>query len=139
MTTKGRTEKSEFTQDKITKAELVKYEKECSETKLKDKIAKSARKIGAKLLYKVLQLWYVTKKPEVPAKIKVTIYGAIGYLIAPLDFLPDLLPLTGYTDDLAAVVFALSIASVYIDEEIRAKAKKDLVKIFGEEVLAELD
>ena len=89
-------------------------------------------------MYKAVQLWFVMQKPDVPAATKAVIMGALGYLIAPLDFLPDLMPVLGYTDDLVAITFALIKVQGYIDDEVERKSKKLLAKIFGEEAVSKL-
>jgi len=115
------------------------YQTEYSANKLFDKILLYAKEIGAALVYKALQLYYVTQKPEVPLKVKTTIYGALGYLILPLDLVPDLLPMVGYGDDAAAIAIALAVAHMYIDETVREKAKAKIVSIFGQGVLKILE
>lgn len=111
------------------------YQTEYSPNKLFDKILLYAKELSAALVYKALQLYYVTRKPEVPLKVKTTIYGALGYLILPLDAVPDLLPMVGYGDDAAAIAIAFAVAYMYIDETVREKAKAKLVSIFGKDVL----
>ena len=73
-----------------------------------------------------------------PSGTKAIIMGALGYLIATLDFLPDLMPVLGYTDDLVAITFALIKVQGYIDEEVERKSKNLLAKIFGEEAVSKL-
>jgi uncharacterized membrane protein YkvA (DUF1232 family) len=99
MTDKKQDEKS-FDSSKINTQELQKYKQDYSEHSFKEKLRKYAKIIGVGAVYKVLQLWYVLQKPDVPLKQKALITGAIGYLIAPLDFIPDLTPVLGYSDDL---------------------------------------
>ena len=115
------------------------YQKNYSQNEFFDKILKFAKEIGAAIIYKALQLYYVAQKPDVPVKVKATIYGALGYLILPFDLVPDMIPVVGYGDDAAALVFALGVAHMYIDEDIRRKAKDKLVAIFGEGVLDRLE
>ena len=64
--------------------------------------------------------------------------GALGYLIAPLDFIPDVVPVLGYTDDFVAVTFALIQVQGYIDDEVKTKAKALLIKVFGEKAVEKL-
>ena len=64
--------------------------------------------------------------------------GALGYLIAPLDFLPDLTPVLGYSDDLVAITFALLQVQGYIDDDVKTKSQKLIAKIFGDDVLQSL-
>ena len=65
-------------------------------------------------------------------------YGSFGYLIAPLDFVPDITPVLGYSDDLVAITFALLKVQGYIDEEVDVRAKELLAKVFDKDVVAKL-
>lgn len=132
-------QKEAFDSSQLTEKELQKYQDKFSEEGLLQKISRYGRLIGIEALYKAVQLWYVLQKPDVPAKQKALIMGALGYLISPLDFIPDLLPVLGYSDDLVAIAFALIQVQGYIDDEVRAKAKKLLRKFFSEEAVAKLD
>ena len=127
-----------FDESQITEKELQKYEQHYNESSFLDKVTKYGKLIGINALYKAVQLWFVMQKPDVPATTKAVIMGALGYLIAPLDFLPDLMPVLGYTDDFVAITFALIKVQGYIDEEVERKSKKLLTKIFGEESVSNL-
>ena len=127
-----------FDKSQITEKELKKYEQHYNDSSFLDKVTKYGKLIGITALYKAVQLWFVLQKPDVPAGTKAVIMGALGYLIAPLDFLPDLLPVLGYTDDMVAITFALIKVQGYIDEEVERKSKKLLTKIFGEESVSNL-
>lgn len=127
-----------FDEKQITEKELQKYERHYNETSFKDKLTRYGKLIGIGALYKAVQLWFVLQKPDVPAATKAVIMGALGYLIAPLDFLPDLMPVLGYTDDLVAITLALIKVQGYIDEEVERKSKKLLTKIFDEEAVNKL-
>ena len=127
-----------FDKSQITEKELQKYEQHYNDSSFLDKVTKYGKLIGITALYKAVQLWFVLQKPDVPAGTKAVIMGALWYLIAPLDFLPDLLPVLGYTDDIVAITFALIKVQGYIDEEVERKSKKLLTKIFGEEAVSNL-
>ena len=105
--------------------------KDYSEESFFEKILGYAKAIGANLIYKALQLYFVLQKPGVPATEKAIIIAALGYLISPLDFLPDIVPVVGYSDDAVAVGLAIVKASMYIDEEVNMLAKQKLDDIFG--------
>ena len=127
-----------FDKSQITEKELQKYEQHYNDSSFLDKVTKYGKLIGINALYKAVQLWFVLQKPDVPASTKAVIMGALGYLIAPLDFLPDLMPVLGYTDDFVAITFALMKVQGYIDEEVERKSKNLLAKIFGEEAVSML-
>lgn len=130
-TTKAAAKEKGFSQDKITSAELIKYENKYSQTSFLKKIKKYGKVIGLGAIYKALQLWYVMQKPEVPASTKVIIMGALGYLISPLDFIPDLTPILGYSDDIVAITYALIQVHGYIDDDLKTLAKAKIDTIFG--------
>ena len=138
MAEEMQTENVKFDEKQITEKELQKYEQHYSDGDFLEKLTKYGKIIGINALYKAVQLWFVMQKPDVPAGTKAVIMGALGYLIAPLDFLPDLMPVLGYTDDLVAITFALIKVQGYIDEEVERKSKNLLTKIFGEEAVSKL-
>ena len=72
-------------------------------------------------------------------KVKAGIYGALGYLISPIDFIPDVVPVVGYTDDAAAIALALALSQMYLTEEINVKARAKIRDVFGARMLAKLD
>lgn len=129
----------EFDQNKINEKALLTYQDKFSKDNLLLKLQHYGRDIGLTVLYNVLQLWYVLQKPEVPAKNKAVIMGALGYLITPLDFIPDLTPILGYNDDAAAILFTLYMVRQYVDDEVKAQAKARLAKIFSEDAVKNLD
>ena len=129
----------DFDQNKINEKALLTYQDKFSKDNLLLKLQHYGRDIGLTVLYNVLQLWYVLQKPEVPAKNKAVIMGALGYLITPLDFIPDLTPILGYNDDAAAILFTLYMVRQYVDDEVKAQAKARLAKIFNEDAVKNLD
>ena len=118
-------------EQKVTMEEMRKYTDSYSDEGLLEKIGKYAKQIGLKLLYEVLLLWYVLEKEDLPTDVKLKIYAALGYFISPFDLVPDLLPVVGYSDDAIAIGIAIGIAHMYIDEEVRRKAKAKIDDIFG--------
>ena len=60
------------------------------------------------------------------------ILGALGYLILPTDLIPDLLPAIGYTDDLAALMWALYSVAKNITPEVKIQARVKLGEWFND-------
>ena len=123
----------------FSEIEVENYTEKYSEEDFWTKIKNNVTNIGISLIYKALQLYYVTQSPKSPMKVKAGIYGALGYLISPFDFIPDFTPIAGYTDDAAAIGVALILAQMYIDDNIRAQAKGKIKDIFGAKALEKLD
>ncbi len=119
-----------------------KYANQFSENRLLKKVQAFARQLGLKTVYSVLLLFYAFTRRETPAWAKNIIVGVLGYFIAPIDAIPDLTPIIGYTDDLGVLSFGLVTIACYINQDVRNKARKKLKDWFGEynlEELAEVD
>lgn len=114
------------------------FSKDYSEDGLWDKITNNVQSIGANLIYNALQLYYATENPACPQRVKLGIYAALGYLISPIDFIPDFTPIAGYGDDASAIGMAFVLAQMYIDDEVRRKAQSKMVDLFGEKILDKL-
>ena len=118
---------------------LDEYAKYFNDSKLFGKLKKVAAKAGRKAVYYVLVLYYVSRDPAVPTKLKIKVLGALGYFILPLDFIPDAILGLGFTDDLAALAWALFTIKKYITPEIEKKARERLREWFGPEEGEEMD
>ena len=55
------------------------------------------------------------ENPSTPTHMKALIIGAIGYILLPLDLIPDFVPVVGYTDDLASVAGVVANVAIYND------------------------
>ena len=111
---------------------LVKYGKHYSEEKFYDKILKVAKSAGVKVIYAALILYYAITSEQIPKKEKMWIIGALGYLILPIDLIPDFIPVVGYADDLAALIFVLKKVYDQVTPDVLEKAKAKVRSIFGE-------
>lgn len=103
-----------------------KYQYNYTESKLLRKLSSAARWAGAKVVYAVLLLYYVLRSDEVPLKEKSKILGTLGYFILPTDMVLDFIPLLGYSDDMAALLWALHSVATNITPQIKQQAKKRL-------------
>ena len=109
---------------------LDQYENKFTERKLWHKITRFAQKIGVKAVYAALLMFYAYKRKDTPGWAKKIVIGILGYLISPIDFLPDLTPIIGYTDDLGILSFGLVTIAAFVNEEVRNKARTQLGKWF---------
>jgi len=65
--------------------------------------------LGSEWKYRIKTLLSVTKSKEITRLDKFAAYGALFYLLAPLDLIPDHIPVFGLMDDF----FILGIVSLY--------------------------
>lgn len=117
--------------------DFMSYSNKFTNSEFLEKIAKIAKRAGAKLVYVSLILYYTLQSDKVSIKDKAIIVGALGYLISPLDVIPDAIPIIGLGDDLAVLLYVLNKIG-HVSEEIKDKAKSKLVKWFDEDEIEEI-
>ena len=119
--------------------DFMNYSNKFSRKDFVEKIARIAKGAGAKLVYAALILYYTLQSDKVSATNKAMIIGALGYLISPLDVVPDAIPIAGLADDLGVLVFVLKKVWTDIDPEIQVQARKRLSKWFDEDEIEEIN
>lgn len=102
----------------------IQYADEYSESRFLEKVRRVAKVAGREVLEKSLWLYYAF--PSAPPWARGAILGALGYFIAPLDAIPDLIPGAGYTDDLGVLVAAVLVLGSHIDDRVRRQASERL-------------
>lgn len=117
---------------------LSKYRKYFSELGFWAKMKKFATVAGVKTVYSALLLYFAYKRKETPAWAKRSVVGVLGYLIMPLDIIPDLSPIIGYTDDLGFLSICLVMIAAFINEDVRTQAREKLYGWFPEVEEADL-
>jgi len=115
------------------------YSNKFSNGEFIEKISKIAKRAGAKLVYAALILYYTLQSDKISIKDKAIIIGALGYLISPLDVVPDAFPIVGLGDDLAVLIYVLNKVWGDVSEDIKAKAKEKLNKWFDEDEIQEIN
>lgn len=108
-----------------------KYTKAYTESKLLAKIMKFAKSAGINVIYLVLLLYYTLQQASTPKLAKSMIMGGLGYFILPIDLVPDIIPMVGFTDDLTALVSVLLAVALFINDDTKIKAKEKLSTWFG--------
>lgn len=54
-------------------------------------------------------VWGLLRDERVPAQQKLILLGIVGYLLMPIDLIPDLVPVLGQLDDLLVVLLGLDL------------------------------
>ena len=105
-------------------------------------VTQKAKSIGLGLVYTTLLLYHAWLRSDTPLWAKRIILGALAYLVAPIDGIPDLTPFLGFTDDLGVLSFSLVAIACYVNDEVRLNALSSLKKIFktvDEDVIQKID
>ncbi len=118
--------------------DFMSYANKFSQSDFVEKISRIARRAGSKLVYAALILYYTLQSDKISKADKAMIIGALGYMISPLDVLPDAIPIVGLTDDLAVLVYVLKKVWTEVDPDIQEKAKSKLSKWFDEDEIEEI-
>ncbi|OYX01403.1 MAG: hypothetical protein B7Z14_06310, partial [Bosea sp. 32-68-6] len=77
----------------------------------------------------LLAAWICARDPATPRRVRMTLLAALGYFVLPLDALPDIMPLLGFTDDAAVVAAALAAVASSITPGHRDRAKQAMTEL----------
>lgn len=125
--------------DKSKLPDFMAYKDRFSNSGFVEKISRIAKRAGVKLVYAALILYYTLENPKVSIKDKAIIIGALGYLISPLDVMPDAIPIAGLSDDLAVLIYVLHRVWGDVSEEVKAKAKTKLSQWFDDDEIVDAE
>jgi uncharacterized membrane protein YkvA (DUF1232 family) len=87
-----------------------------------------ARRVAAGLPFAedLLAAYYCAFDRETPRPVQAALLAALAYFVLPFDFIPDMLPIIGFTDDAAVLAAAIKLVGNHIRPEHRAAAKRAL-------------
>jgi uncharacterized membrane protein YkvA (DUF1232 family) len=74
----------------------------------------------------LLAAYYCAFDRETPRHVQITLIGALAYFILPFDFIPDMLPVLGFTDDAAVLAAAIRSVASHIRPDHREAARAAL-------------
>jgi uncharacterized membrane protein YkvA (DUF1232 family) len=91
------------------------------------------KRVAAKLPFAedLLAAYYCAFDKNTPRHVQAALMGAIAYFILPFDFIPDMLPVLGFTDDAAVLATAIRLVAAHITPEHRDAARAALKRGIG--------
>jgi len=97
------------------------------------------KKVVAKLPFaeELLAAYYCAFDKQTPRHVQGALLGAIAYFVLPFDFVPDMLPFLGFTDDAAILATAIRMVASHITPEHREAARAALKRGLDTESEAE--
>lgn len=103
---------------------------ETRETLIRDRLWETVRRAARQIpfLDEVVAGWYCALDRETPTRVRLTLLAALTYFVAPIDALPDLLPLVGFSDDVGVLLGALTLVRSHITEVHREAARRALAE-----------
>jgi uncharacterized membrane protein YkvA (DUF1232 family) len=86
------------------------------------------KKVAAKLPFAedLLAAYYCAFDKQTPRHVQAALLGAIAYFVLPFDFIPDMMPVLGFTDDAAILATAIRMVAGHITQEHRDAARTAL-------------
>src|ERR1700750_126558 len=79
----------------------------------------------------LLAAYYCAFDRQTPRHVQASLLGAIAYFILPFDFIPDVMPILGYTDDAAVLATAIRLVAGHITDDHRKAARAALQRGIG--------
>ena len=76
----------------------------------------------------LLAAYYCAFDRQTPRHVQAALLGAIAYFVLPFDFVPDMLPVLGFTDDAAVLATALRMVASHINEDHREAARAAIAR-----------
>jgi len=80
----------------------------------------------------LIAAYYCAFDKQTPRHVQATLLGAIAYFILPFDFIPDMLPVLGFTDDAAVLATAIKLVANHITPDHRDAARAALLRMTGD-------
>lgn len=114
----------------IEMPDISEYASQFSESDFVKKIKSVASAVGEKFVYVALLLFYSLISDHTSLREKGMILAGLGYFIAPLDMIPDAIPLTGFGDDLTALTFILDKLWFSLPDSVKLQADETIDKWF---------
>lgn len=92
-----------------------------------------ARRVAAGLPFAedLLAAYYCAFDRSTPLPVKASLLAALAYFVLPFDFIPDFLPVFGYTDDAAVLAAAIRLVAAHILPVHRDAARETLSSFRG--------
>ncbi len=87
---------------------------------------KNLQGVGRSLLVPAFELFNAVKSRQTPRWAKAVAIGALGYLILPLDAVPDMVPGAGLLDDLLALMTAIQAIKGYVTPNVTRDANANV-------------
>lgn len=104
------------------------------ERKLRRDFWRKLRGLAARLPFAedLVAAHYCAFDRQTPLHVKAAFVGALAYFVLPVDVIPDVLPVIGYSDDAAVLAAAIKLFASHITPDHREAAQRALERMRGE-------
>ena len=82
--------------------------------------------LWTKFRKELILAWAILRDVRTPASAKLATIAAVLYVISPIDFVPDFIPILGWLDDGLVAILLLKLAQKLLPAELLASLKATL-------------
>ena len=76
-----------------------------------------------------LSVWFAARDPETPTAAKGIMLGGLAYFVMPIDAIPDIFAVVGFTDDAAVIAALLATLGANIKRRHKEQAEAALERL----------
>lgn len=98
------------------------------------RIIKQLKAKAQQLKTETYALYLAYRHPQVPWYAKVFAACVVGYLISPIDLIPDFIPVLGYLDDLILVPLGITLALKMIPKTVWDECRQEAQKTINQDM-----
>jgi uncharacterized membrane protein YkvA (DUF1232 family) len=91
---------------------------------LRERIGQSARKLKREIIV----IYFAARDPRTPWWIRFLALLIAGYVLSPIDLIPDFIPVLGYLDDVVLVPLAIKLLMRMLPPGVVADARERAAK-----------
>jgi uncharacterized membrane protein YkvA (DUF1232 family) len=77
-------------------------------------------------LKEALALYYCLMDQATPTQVKLIVAAALAYFVLPLDAIPDILAVVGFSDDAAVILLAWQTVRTHVTDDHLTRAQEAL-------------
>lgn len=105
-----------------------------NEVRVKKGFWPKIRRTAARIPFadQALSVWFAARDPATPTAAKGIMLGALAYFVLPVDAIPDIFAVVGFTDDAAVFAALLATLGANIKRRHRDQADAALERLKGE-------
>lgn len=103
---------------------------ETREDRVRERLWDTAKRAARSIPFMedVIAGWYCALDPKTPRRVRLALLAALAYFVAPIDGIPDLLPLVGFGDDAGVLMATLALVGSHITADHREAARRSLAE-----------
>jgi uncharacterized membrane protein YkvA (DUF1232 family) len=111
-------------------AQFAFWQSKDDESAFRHQFWRKTRRVAASIPFAedLLTAYYCAFDRATPLPVKASLFGALAYFVMPVDAIPDMLPVLGFTDDAAMLAAAIKLVASHIRPEHRVAAKDRLAE-----------